>query len=166
MVLISTSVLSLPGRHPIIPWLLRYVVDVCLVIHCFLFIEVCLSSHSRVTVSTCHRPLSVGLCCRPSAIEVSRVVAEIIEIVKHEVHVLLLFFLQVVNNPLIFVNFYSNMRICLSWISSRLYKVVLSVNLRRVVSLSWLSFLHYRSLVKLFLSLPHLLIVKISTLLL
>ena len=72
------------------------------------FVKVSLGTHLSLisTGSTCHRSLSIISCCWSSTIRsCACLVAEIIEIVEHQIHVFLFVLLQVMNDSLVFVDF-------------------------------------------------------------
>ena len=114
----STSVLPFSSGHPIPSvvntWLLM---DICFFNGRFLlqqiltFIEVVLRSHAAL--GSCHSlPAAALASCGPSAVGGVRIV-KVIKVIEHQVHVLLLLSLQVVDDSLVFVNFYPDVRICL-----------------------------------------------------
>lgn len=61
-------------------------------------------------------PLTVVLAagCWPSSIRGDSSVVEVVEVIEHQIHVFLLLPLQVVNDPLVFMNLNSDMGVCLS----------------------------------------------------
>lgn len=86
----------------------------------FSIIEVVLGSHTLVHCSRSHWSFSIG-----SLRSSLSFVLEIIEIIEHQIHIVLFFVLKMMYNPLIFVNFNSNVCISLSWNSSWFYKIII-----------------------------------------
>lgn len=100
----------------------------------FAFVKVILGSHSALSCGDSRTPSALGSSCRPPSVWCAWIV-EIIEIVEHEVHIFLFFSLQMMYNPLIFVDLYPDMRICLSWDSSWLLKFSSDLIFRMVAAL-------------------------------
>lgn len=88
------------------------------------FFTVTLVLGAHPSSSRSNRPLADGASERSSSF-ILLVLVKIVEVVKHEIHVLLLLTLQVVDNPLIFVNFDSYVSISLSRDGSRFDQLVL-----------------------------------------
>ena len=90
------------------------------------FFTVTLILGAHPSSSGSYRPLTDGASLRSSYL-ILLILVKIVEVVKHEVHVLLLLTLQMVDDPLIFVNFNSYMSISLSGDGSRFDQLVLIV---------------------------------------
>ena len=89
------------------------------------FVEVMLSSHARVASTAGQRSFAVGVSgSGSSAVEFGLQVVEIIEVVEHEVHVFLLFSLQMVYDALVFVHFDADVCVRLPRNGPRLDKAV------------------------------------------
>lgn len=117
-ILVSASILPLTCWHSISgiinsDWLLMYIRLFWRLIfqQVLALIKVILSSHSSLGGG--HPSLSFSACGGPPPVG-SPLVIEIIEIVKHEVHVLLLLPLQMVYNSLVLVHLYPDVGIGLS----------------------------------------------------
>ena len=116
--------------------LLLFLILYC--ISCFLFslnkslalIEIVLCSHASLCIWTMWGILvdywSFAVGCTssgPPSVIVWAVDVELVEVVEHEVHIFLFFALEVMNDSLILVNFYSDVSISLSWDCSWLNKI-------------------------------------------
>lgn len=133
----STSELTFSCRYPIsVVAHIHLLVNICLRSDVFLLlvlftpifvffinfsvVKLVLSPHWFGCSSTwSHWPLSIRSLCNP------RIVVEVVEVVEHQVHVLFLFILQVVNDPLVFVYFNSDVGVWLSRYSSGFDEVVM-----------------------------------------
>lgn len=135
----------------------------------FSIIEVVLGSHTLVYCSRSHWSFSIS-----SLWSSLSFVLEIIEIIEHQIHIVLFFVLKMMNNPLIFVNFNSNMRISLPWNSSWFYEIIIiqivaTLSRRNLRNHSYLLMtiitIKLGSVIKRFLLLPsNRIIIKVSTL--
>lgn len=121
-ILVSTSVLPFSSWYsvPCIVYSRLLLMDICWFFHwrffldqVFAFVKVILGSHAALSSGDSRTPSALGSSCRPPSVWCAWIV-EIIEIVEHEVHIFLFFSLQMMYNPLIFVDLYPDMRICLS----------------------------------------------------
>lgn len=75
-------------------------------------IKVILGSHAVISIICCsrsYRSFTTTGCLRSSSL----LIIKIIKVIKHQIHVFLLFFLQVMDDALIFVDFNSDMSISL-----------------------------------------------------
>lgn len=92
----STSVLPLTSRHSVTCVIYaRLLMDICwffdrglLLYQIFAFVEVILSPHAALGGGHTRTPSALGTCRRPPAIRCAWII-EIIEVIKHEVHVFL-----------------------------------------------------------------------------
>lgn len=156
-ILVCTSVLAFTGRNTVTSEIqIRLLVDVSSLssgrrigldglLLVFLkkslaLVKVVLRSHTSLSLWSIinHRSSSTFLvpnCCRPPAVRSGTTMAKIVEVVEHQVHVLLLLTLQVMNDPLILVYFDPYMRISLSRNGSWLYKLTLRILINIVTAL-------------------------------
>ena len=99
----------------------------------FWFVKVILGSHSTLCLWTglTLQSVTAAFVCgttsgrTPSIRSTSCLVirrAEIVEVIKHQIHILLFLTLQMMDDSLIFMNLDSNVRVCLPRNSPRLYK--------------------------------------------
>lgn len=132
----------------------------------FAFVKVVLGPHAALSCSYSLTPSTLSSSRRPPSVGRARII-EVIKVVEHKVHILLLFSLQMMYNPLIFVHFYPNMRISLSWDSSWLLEFSVSYLIfrmvaplsRRYILLRW-----HRWCVLFFLTSPHRLVIEFPAL--
>ena len=144
-------------------WVVLFTLD-----KCFAFIEIILSSKTSLCIRsmTCIIDFwSLSICCTsswPPAIRLSTLNVEFIKIVEHQVHIFLLFSLEMVYDSLILVNFNSYVGISLPRNSPWLYKIALLIVV--IISLSCRNF-HMRSIIERFpISSSHGLIIELSAL--
>ena len=87
----------------------------------FRFVKVILGSHSTLCLWTglTLQSVTAAFVCG-TCLVIRR--AEIVEVIKHQIHILLFLTLQMMDDSLIFMNLDSNVRVCLPRNSPRLYK--------------------------------------------
>ena len=125
------------------------------------FIKISLSSHLIVvsTSPTSNRSFAVGSTGSWSSTIWSRtrIVTKSIKIVEHKIHIFLFVFLKMMNNPLVFMNLNSDVRISLPRNSSWFYKIGWLILIQIITTLHCRNFLHRLNIYLLMLLLMHLL---------
>ena len=86
--------------------------------------------------TTCNGSLAVVSCCWSPTVGCACLVAEIVEIIEHQVHIFLFVLLEVVNYSLVFVNFDPDVSISLPRYSTRFHKVCTLILIQIIAVLS------------------------------
>ena len=176
-------VLNALGLHLLkVSWLLKVLSPLLFGVfkQIFGFVKIVLSSHSSLSLGAWKRtvgywpsPVIFPSCCWASPVGSYVSIIEVVEVVEHEIHILLFFSLEVVNDSLILVDFDSDVRISLPRDSSRLYEVSLRLILLHIIiilTVFLLTALHVIGVcwaaVEFLLPSAHRLVVEFSTLLL
>ena len=122
-ILMSTSVLPFSSWYSVtccIIYSRLLLMDICwffswifFIDQIFAFVKVVLGPHAALSCSYSLTPSTLSPSRRPPSVGRARII-KVIKVVEHKVHILLLFSLQMMYNPLILVNLYPDMRISLS----------------------------------------------------